>query len=49
MTTSQAQIITDTISLKYDYALGQVAGKFMDGLKEGKILATRCSKSALKR
>lgn len=47
MTTSAAQVITDTISLQYDYALGQVAGKFMDGLRAGKILATRCSKSAL--
>jgi len=41
------QVITDTISLRYDYSVGQVAGRFMDGLKEGKILATRCSKSGL--
>lgn len=47
MSTSEDQVITDTLSLQYNYALGQVAGKFMDGLKEGKILATRCSKSAL--
>lgn len=40
-------VITDEISLRYDYSLGQVAGKFMDGLREGKILASRCSKSGL--
>ncbi|UUZ74385.1 OB-fold domain-containing protein [Polaromonas sp. P1(28)-13] len=47
MTTTEPQVITDTISLQYNYSLGEVAGRFMDGLKEGKILATRCSKSAL--
>ncbi len=45
--TDTARVVTDTISLRYDYALGEVAGKFMDGLKEGKILATHCSKSGL--
>jgi uncharacterized protein len=40
-------VITETVTLRYDYALGEVAGRFMAGLKEGKILATRCSKSAL--
>ena len=44
---TQTEVFTDTISLRYDYALGEVAGKFMDGLKEGKILATHCSKSGL--
>jgi hypothetical protein len=38
---------TDLISLRYDYALGEVVGKFMDGLIEGKILATRCSHSGI--
>lgn len=46
-TVNDAQVITDVISLRYDYSLGEVAGKFMAGLKEGKILATRCSKSSL--
>jgi uncharacterized protein len=41
------QVLTDEITLRYDYALGEVAGKFMDGLREGKILATRCSTSGL--
>ena len=45
--TTQPQVISDTISLQYNYSLGQVAGKFMEGLKDGKILATRCSKSGL--
>lgn len=40
-------VITDQISLRYDYALGEVAGKFMDGLTQGLILATRCSASGL--
>lgn len=40
-------VVTDQITLRYDYALGQVAGRFMQGLKEGKLLATRCSKSGL--
>lgn len=43
----KADVITDTVTLRYDYALGEVAGRFMAGLKEGKILATRCSKSGL--
>jgi uncharacterized OB-fold protein len=42
-----ATVITDQVTLRYDYALGEVAGRFMAGLKEGKILATRCSKSGL--
>jgi uncharacterized protein len=41
------EVFTDTISLRYDYSLGEVAGKFMEGLKNGKILATHCSKSGL--
>ena len=43
----QGEVITEQVTLRYDYALGEVAGRFMAGLKEGKILATRCSKSAL--
>jgi uncharacterized OB-fold protein len=44
---ANAPVITDHVTLRYDYALGEVAGRFMAGLKEGKILATRCSKSGL--
>lgn len=46
-TSDRGDVITETVTLRYDYALGEVAGRFMAGLKEGKILATRCSKSAL--
>lgn len=51
MTTSQEQtqnqVMTEEVTFRYDYALGEVAGKFMDGLRNQKILATRCSKSAM--
>ncbi|VTU32397.1 putative nucleic-acid-binding protein containing a Zn-ribbon [Variovorax sp. SRS16] len=40
-------VVTDHIELRYDYALGEVAGTFMEGLKQGKILASYCSKSGL--
>ena len=42
-----SRVISDEVTLRYEYALGEVAGRFMAGLKEGKILATRCSKSGL--
>ena len=45
--TDAGQVVTDTVTLRYDYSLGEVAGRFMEGLKQGKILATRCSKSGL--
>lgn len=45
--TEAAGVITEHVTLRYDYSLGEVAGKFMEGLKQGKILATRCSKSGL--
>jgi hypothetical protein len=41
------EVLSSEVTLHYDYALGEVAGHFMKGLKEGKILATRCSKSGL--
>ena len=42
-----SSVVTDVVTLRYDYALGEVAGHFMQGLREGKVLATRCSKSGL--
>ena len=42
-----ANVMTEEITLRYDYALGEVAGKFMDGLRNRQILASRCSKSAM--
>ena len=47
MADDQPAVISDTITLRYDYALGEVAGRFMQGLRDGRILATRCSKSGL--
>lgn len=44
---SDSDYIDDEITLRYRYSLGEVAGKFMAGLREGKILATHCSKSGL--
>ena len=44
---NSGETITDIVTLRYDYALGEVAGRFMAGLKERKILATHCSKSGL--
>lgn len=43
----KGDVVNDHVTLRYDYALGEVAGHFMAGLKEGKILATRCSASGL--
>ncbi len=43
----RGEVLTEQITLRYDYALGEVAGHFMAGLKQGKILATHCSKSGL--
>jgi len=40
-------VVTDCVTLRYDYALGEVAGRFMAGLRDGKILATHCSNSGL--
>lgn len=51
MSTSKNQpatpVLTEEVTLRYDYALGEVAGAFMDGLKQRKIMATRCSKSGM--
>ena len=39
--------LKEVVSLTYEYAMGDVAAKFMRGLKDGKLLATRCSTSGL--
>ncbi len=44
---AQAQVIPGEWHVRYEYALGKVAGIFFDGLRKGKILATRCSASNL--
>lgn len=40
-------IVSDTITLEYHYAQGEAAAIFMQGLREGRILASRCSASTL--
>jgi hypothetical protein len=40
-------VIHQELTLSYDYAVGEVAGKFLDGLRERKLLASHCSKSKL--
>ena len=46
-TGAQPATLESEVTLRYSYSLGEVAGRFMQGLKDGKILATRCSKSGL--
>jgi hypothetical protein len=40
-------VIHQELTLSYDYAVGEVAGTFLSGLKEGRLLASHCSKSKL--
>jgi uncharacterized OB-fold protein len=51
MSTARNQGNSDVIygewHVRYAYSVGKVAGKFFDGLRRKKILATRCSKSNL--
>ena len=46
-TSIQGNVMHEEITLSYNYALGEVAGRFMEGLKDRKILATRCSRSGM--
>jgi uncharacterized protein len=46
-TMTNANIITGEWHVRYNYSIGKVAGKFFEGLKLKKILATRCSKCGL--
>jgi uncharacterized OB-fold protein len=39
---------TDTIPLRYEYTAGLAGEKFLRGLQEGRILASRCSKCGRK-
>ncbi|MFF2060105.1 Zn-ribbon domain-containing OB-fold protein [Rhodococcus qingshengii] len=49
MTTANADrpVIHTEMTLTYNYALGEVAGPFFEGLREGKLLATYCSASKM--
>ena len=43
----EGMVIPGEWHVRYDYSVGKVAGKFFDGLKQKKILATHCSKSGI--
>ncbi|GAA4025156.1 Zn-ribbon domain-containing OB-fold protein [Streptomyces plumbiresistens] len=40
-------VMHSEITLTYDYAVGEVAGQFFDGLREGRLLASHCSASEM--
>jgi hypothetical protein len=44
---NDANIITGEWHVRYNYSIGKVAGKFFEGLKRKKILATHCGKCGL--
>ncbi len=44
---NDADVIHGEWHVRYAYSVGKVAGKFFDGLKQRKILATHCAKSGL--
>lgn len=46
-TGTQTGVLHQEITLSYDYSLGEVAGKFFNGLREKKILASHCSASKM--
>ena len=46
-TNREPGVLHQQITLSYDYALGEVAGKFFQGLREKKILASHCSGSRM--
>lgn len=46
-TKSDSNVIQGEWHVRYNYSVGKVAGRFFEGLKEKKILATKCSKSGL--
>jgi len=46
-TDQDAGIIPGEWHVRYNYSVGKVAGKYFEGLKARKILATKCSKSGL--
>jgi uncharacterized OB-fold protein len=46
-TSGNENVISGEWHVRYNYSVGKVAGKFFDGLKEKKILATHCGKCGL--
>jgi uncharacterized OB-fold protein len=47
MSDEHRNVIHQDLTVSYDYATGEVAGKFLDGLKERKLYASHCSSSQL--
>ena len=45
--TRPSDVILGEWRIRYNYSVGKVAGVFFDGLREGRILASHCSKSGL--
>lgn len=43
----QHPVLHSELTLTYDYAVGEVAGVFFDGLRDRKILASHCSASRM--
>ena len=43
----EGMVIQGEWHVRYNYSVGKVAGKFFEGLREKKILATHCSKSGI--
>jgi uncharacterized OB-fold protein len=40
-------VVSETLTVHYDYTVGEVAARFMAGIRERKLLATRCAHSTL--
>ncbi len=47
MTDTAPGLVHQELTLSYDYAPGEVATRFLEGLKERKLLASQCSASKL--
>jgi hypothetical protein len=45
--TDEGMVIQGEWHVHYNYSVGKVAGKFFEGLKKKKILASHCSKSGI--
>ena len=43
----EQMVFVDSWTATYRYSVGELAGKFMEGLKQKKILASHCSQSGL--
>lgn len=42
MAEERVDVITETVALPYTWTTGPTLARFLEGLKQGKILATRC-------